>query len=306
VKLQQIRFLCEVAANLNITAAAGKLRTAQSGISRQIRLLEREFGTAILNREGNRITGLTEEGIEIVAAARQLLGDAEQLEQMAAAFQHGSRRRLRVATTHVHARYALLPAVEAFSARYPEVRLNLVQLFDDEVRDLVESGQADVGISTRVGRPSKHLVNLPIYSLSRGLVAPKGHPLLRIKRPSIADIGRYPLILYDTRLSTGTLAHELFAEAGVEPNIVLTAMDADVLKAYVASGLGVAIIPALAFDRKTDRSLRFVNLDHVLPPTVTHLLLRRGKFLYAELSAFIHAIAPSLTKPQLQRIVAGG
>jgi len=303
MKLQQIRFLCEVVESLNVTTAARNLHTSQSGVSRQVRLLEEELGTPILNRDGRRITGLTEAGQEIFAAARRVLADADELRSVAAALQRGGQRQLSVATTHVHARYALLPAVQAFAKAFPQARLKLVQVFDNEVRDLVDAGQVDLGICTRPGEAGDRLAVVPLYPMARGVIAPARHPLLRLRRPKLADLARYPLILYDTRMSTGTLAHESFAAAKVVPNVVVTAMDADVIKAYVAAGLGIAVIPAPAFNPRIDTGLRFVPLDHAMAPTTTHLLLRRGRYLHPEMVGFLREVAPGLSKAQLERQV---
>jgi LysR family cys regulon transcriptional activator len=303
MKLQQLRFLCEVAASMNVTAAAASLYTSQSGVSRQIRLLEQELGTAVLIRQGNKILGLTEAGTEIVAAARRLLTDADQLQKMASSFHSGGRKQLSLATTHLHARYALLPVIASFSKEYPEVSLRLVQLFADEVHSLVAAGQVDLGISTKLNEPAGDLIRLPLYEMTRCVIAPVGHPLLDVRKPSLRDICRFPLIVYDSRVASSSSLLQSLTQAGASPNVVLTAMDADVIKAYVASGLGVAVIQSIAFEAKADRKLRAISLSHILKPTATYLFLRRGKFVRQEMYGFIARLSPALTKLRVQQLM---
>src|SRR5690242_17486662 len=200
MKLQQIRYLCQIVdSGFNITEAARTLHTAQSGISRQVRLLEEELGAEILLREGNRITGLTEPGEEIVAACRRLLTDAKGLKDIAEAFEARDTGTLAVAMFHLHARFSLQPTIAAFHRNYPDVQLKLSQLDSADVAQLVASKEADIGITTSLPERNAELVSLPAYATSMHLYTPRKHPLLKLKRPSLVDIAQYPLIMLDSR-----------------------------------------------------------------------------------------------------------
>lgn len=302
MKLQQLRFLCEVASTMNVTAASAALHTSQSGVSRQIRLLEDELGTPLLAREGKKFLGLTPAGEEIVRNARRLLLDVAQLKEIASSFQPAARLPIRVATSHLHARYTLLKPVEALRRTWSEIRFSLTQVLDDEVAKLVANGTADLGISTYSGPPQDDLVAIPICTLTRGVITPLGHPLTVHKKPRLKDIVEYPLILFDARDSSTSITRRAFFNAKLEPLVVLTAMDADVIKAYVASGLGIAVVPKMTYDSRRDKKLTFIPLDHLIEPTESHLLMRRGQYLRNDMYAFIEAVSPELTRAELDRL----
>jgi DNA-binding transcriptional LysR family regulator len=305
VKLQQLRYLNEVVSQgFNISAAANALFTSQSGVSRQIRLLEEELGTTLLMRRGNRIDGLTEAGQEIATAARQVLVGTRELVDIAASFERGDQGSLVVATTHLHARYALLPTITAFSRKFPRTSLRLVETVPADIVELVLSGEADLGLTTEVGsRHAEHLTTLPVFTLSRSLITAAGHPLLRRKRPSLEEIAAYPLIVYDNKLTAGRTVAQAFERQGITPNIVLSAMDADVIKAYVAAGLGVAVIQTLAYDRRVDKDLRAMPVGHIFPDGKAVIVLRRRRHLRKYMYTFIEMISPQWTARRVKREV---
>ena len=189
-----------------------------------------------------------------------------------------------MATTHLHARYTLPPVV-ADLKRFPAVRLSLVQLLAEEVDSHVAGGHADLGISPNIHEDDSQVIRIPFLQTRRLLIAPRGHELLLIGRPSLRQISRYPQVTYDARLgNTSNLLRE-FKRAGLSLQTTITAMDSDVMKAYVALGLGVAIIHNVAFNARVDRKLGALDLSYVLKPVTSYLLLRRGKFLAPELQA---------------------
>ena len=242
MKLQQLRYLCAVVEHgFNITDASAALHTSQPGISKQMRLLEEELGVGILVRSGNRIVGMTEAGTAIVQAGRRALVEARQIEEIAREATHQNRGQFTVATTHLHVRYSLLPVIKTFAQKYPNVQLKLLQGAPAEIATRVSSGEADVGISTGTDDLTRQCVSLDAYPLYRCVIAPRGHPLLRRKRPTLRDLAAYPLIIYDPSFSSGSVVTGAFEAAGITPNVVLSAMDADVIKAYVGAGVGIAV-----------------------------------------------------------------
>ncbi|OWT57600.1 LysR substrate-binding domain-containing protein [Candidimonas nitroreducens] len=297
MKLQQLRYFCQVVKNdFNITHAAAALYTSQPGVSKQLKLLEQQLGIGIFMRSGQKILGLTEAGKEVFEIARQILMSATQLQEVAQRFSDRDSGQLIVATTHLHARYSLLPVIEKFSKRYPHVQLALIQSSPDEIDALLVDGKADIGISTNFGTEHSELVRLQTKTLYRCLITPKSHPLLRKRKPSLHDIAQYPLIVYDSRLNSGRCVLEAFEEKGIKPNIVLTAVDADVIKAYVTAGLGVAILQELAYEKDRDIGLYSVPVRHLFPPMETNVCLNRAKYLRQFAFDFI-----TLFEPRWQR-----
>src|SRR5262245_23041281 len=241
--LQQLRILREIARQgNNLSGAAAALHTSQPGVSRQMQLLERELGVEVLARRKNRITGLTEPGRAILAAAERALGEAENIRLIAAEHRREEGGQLTIATSHLHARYTLLTPIKTFALRHPGVRTQMRQADPDEILRLVASGDADIGVSTEREASRADLVLLPGAPVGRSLIMPMGHPLCLKKTVTLADIARYPLVGYNPRQRGGQIISETFRARGLEPKLVVSAIDSDIIKAYVAEGVGIAVI----------------------------------------------------------------
>lgn len=307
MKLHQLRYLCQVVdCGFSVTAAAKALFTSQSGISRQIRLLEQELGTEILVREGNRITGLTAPGEEILLQSRRLLTGAKNLMAIPRAFEARDSGSLVVATPHLHARYSLQPTISAFCRKYPKVGVKLLQLYPADIPEVVRANEVDIGVAAAEASFDADLVKLPAYSTSMHLYTPKDHPLLKIKRPSLVDVARFPLIVLDRRISSGSAVSRLFEKHEITPNIVMTATNTDVIKTYVASGLGVAFLRRLPLQPPEDRAIKAVPVDHLFAPSTTYILLRRDKYLRAYMYDLIEMVCPQWTARLVKRELARG
>jgi LysR family cys regulon transcriptional activator len=294
MNLQQLPYLCAIADHgLDLSKAAAALFTSQPGISNQIRLLEEELGAPLLVRQGSRITGLTEPGRDVLESARRVLREIENARRAAADLKAEETGSLMVATTHAHARYLLLPVVQRSQQRFPELRLMLRQGTPDQVVQASAAGQVDLGLCTAPSTPLRGVVSLPCYRVSRCVVVPAGHVLLRKKRPTLADLAAYPMIMLDPAFSTGVSVQAAFQEQGIEPNVVMTATDADVVKAYVAAGCGIATLPELAFEPRRDKGLRMIAARHLFAPSLTSIWIRRGRYLRRFAFDFIHMLSPA-------------
>ncbi len=297
MKLQQWRYVDEVVKQgLSISEAAEALHTSQPGISKQIRLLEQELGVEIFVRHGKRVVALTEPGQQILNIIRRLLRDAENLRQVAMEFASQDSGSLTIATTHTQARYALPPVVQRFTARYPKVRLSLRQGSPMQIAELVTSGEADIAIATEAIELFQELVMLPCYEWNRCVVTPPGHPLLKEKTLTLEAIARHPIITYDFAFTGRTAINKAFQAKGLTPNVVLTAIDADVIKTYVELGLGVGIMARMAFDPERDRTLRARDASHLFETSVTRIGIRRDSYLRGYVYDFIEMFAPHLTR----------
>jgi LysR family transcriptional regulator, cys regulon transcriptional activator len=304
MKLQQLRFLREVAdRNLNITEAAEALHTAQPGVSKQIRLLEEELGITIFVRAGKRIVSMTEPGKQVVRMARQVLDSAENLKRASKDFTSRDSGQLTIATTHTQASYVLPPIITQFAKRYPKVRLSLKQGNPHQVAEMVLAGQADMGIATESLSSYRDLVSLPCYEWNRAVVAPVNHPILREKALSLARLAQDPIITYDPNFTGRSKIDKAFAAAGLTPNIVLTALDSDVIKRYVAIGLGIGIIARMAYDEAWDQQLGMLDCSHLFESSVTQIAFRRNGFLRVFHYDFVEMFAPKLTRDVVEASV---
>ncbi len=307
MNLQQLRYVREtVRQGLNLTEAANQLHTSQPGISRQVRELEDELGVEIFARHGKRLIALTQPGEAVVKVVERILMEVENLRLVGREYQDQDSGRLVVATTHTQARYALPAVVTAFRQRYPKVHLSLQQGNPPQLADMVIAGEADIAIATEALADYPQLLTLPCYSWSHCVVVPTDHPLAGAGRVALEDLARYPIVTYDTAFAGRTHIDAAFAAKGLEPDIVLSAIDADVIKTYVELGMGVGILASMAFDAARDRDLRALDAAHLFRSNTTRVGLLRGRLLRGFAYAFIEQFAPRLSRQLIDRAMAGG
>ena len=301
MKLQQLRYLCETAnQDMNLSRAAKNLHTSQPAISKQIQLLEEELGVDIFLRNGKRIVKITPPGQLIIKTAVKMLRDADNLKKIAQEFTNEAGGTLTIATTHTQARYSLPPVIKRFTARYPKVKLILRQGSPVQIAALVTSGEADIGIATEALEQYKELVMLPCYQWNRCIIVPPKHPLLKLKKLTLEAINRYPIITYDSTFTGRSKINQAFASCGLEPNVVLTAIDSDVIKTYVELGLGVGILANMAFDAKRDKTLRSIDASHLFEPSTTRIGISRNSYIRGYILDFIEMFAPHLDHASIQ------
>ncbi|MBP9217947.1 MAG: CysB family HTH-type transcriptional regulator [Sterolibacterium sp.] len=306
MNLQQLRYVHEVALRgLNITEAAASLFTSQPGISKQIRLLEEELGVDIFIRQGKRLTGITEPGRHILDITREILGGLNNLRQVSDDYRQADSGTLTIATTHTQARYALPSVVRAFMARYPGVRLELHQGNPVQICDWLLAGQADIAIATELVMDHPELVMLPCQQWNRCIIAPPGHPVLAEMPLTLEAIARYPIVTYDTAFSGRSQINKAFAARNLKPNVVLTAIDADIIKTYVSLGLGIGIVAAMAYNEQTDTDLRALDASHLFESSLTRIGVQKHAWLRDYAYVFIELFAPHLTPPLVQAALRG-
>ncbi len=304
MNFQQLRSVREtIRRRFNLTEVAQALHTSQPGVSRQIRELEDELGVEIFVRAGKRLTGLTEPGRAIVEIVERLLHEAENLRNAGADFAHRHDGPLVIAATHSQARYALPAVVRDFRALYPRVTLELHQGSPRQIAQMLIDGEADIGIATEALKDYPQLLALPCYRWTHSVIAPPGHPLLKpdpqtgeLRPPTLAALAQHPIITYDMAYTGRSHIDDAFSRAGLRPSVVLTAMDADVIKTYVELGMGIGIVASFAYDPERDRSLHALDVGHLFEINVTRLAVRRGSYLRGYVYAFIEAFASPLTR----------
>lgn len=307
MNLRQLRYLCEVVDHgYNITGAAAALHTSQPGVSKQLIQLERELGAELLLRRGNRIIGLTEPGRQAAEVARRMLLDAESLRHATSELAGEQAGRLVVGTTHAQARYVLPAVVQRFKSRYPDVQLAIRQENESRVPELVSAGELDIGVSAEPPVPHDGLLILPCHELPRSVITPPRHPLLREKRLTLETIARYPIITLDASFAGGRKVLQAFAARGLAVNVAMSAIDADVIKSYVGLGLGVAILPGIAFEPGRDRNLRALDASRLFEPTVVCAQLRRNHYVRGYMFDFIQMLAPQWERAAIEQALRSG
>lgn len=302
MKLHQLRYLAAVAQNgLNITAAAQRLHTSQPGVSKQLKLLEDELGFQIFARDGRTLTQLTPAGEQVIERALRILREVQSIKSLSEELRDEARGSLSIGTTHTQARYVLPGVIKAFRARYPHIRLHLHQGTSEQIAEMAQLDRIDFAIATGSQQLFADMVLLPCYRWHRCVVVPRGHPLAGSERLSLKDLAEHPIVTYVFGFTGPSSLQEIFARAGLVPDVVLTARDADVIKTYVRLGLGVGVVASMAVEADEDRDLVTLDAAHLFPAHVTWTGFRRGVLLRKYMYEFMQLFAPHLNRRLVDR-----
>jgi len=297
MNIQQLRYIHEVARRgLNVSEAAEALFTSQPGVSKQIRQLESELGVEIFVRHGKRLVAVTEPGRAILEIAERMLRDVDNLQQVGDEFANEAVGSLSIATTHTQARYVLPRVVRDFMRRYPEVKLSLHQGSPRQVCEMVLDGSADIAIATEAIADYEELVMLPCYQWNRCVIATARHPILQAAPLTLEAIARHPLITYDDAFTGRSVINKAFLGRGLKPNVVLTAIDSDVIKTYVRLGMGVGVTASMAVEAGRDADLVALDASHLFDWSTTGIAVRREMGLRGYMYDFIQMLAPHLDR----------
>jgi len=301
MKLHQLRYLAAVAqSGLNITAAAQKLHTSQPGVSKQIKLLEDELGFQIFVREGRNLTRITPAGQQVIDRALKILQEAQSIRDLSTELRDEGRGSLSIGTTHTQARYVLPDVIREFRGRYPNVRLNLHQGTSEQIAEMVAHDRIDCAIATGSDHLYSDLTLLPCYRWHRTVIVPHHHPLASAGRLTFKALAAYPLVTYTFSFTGPSSLHDLFAKAGLTPNVAITARDADVIQTYVRLGLGVGIVAHMAVV-DNDPDLTSIDAAHLFPAHTTWIGFRRGTLLRKYMYDFAQLLAPHLDRRLVDR-----
>lgn len=284
----------------NLTEVANALFTSQSGVSKHIKDLENELGVELFVRRGKRLLGLTEPGSELVGIVERILLDTKNIKRLGEQFANRDQGQLVIATTHTQARYVLPSVVAAFKKEFPKVHLVLHQASPVEIASMLSSGGADVGIATERLGVTPDIASFPYHVWHHGVVVPAGHPLENIKRLTLADLAAYPIITYHEGFTGRPKINAAFAREDLEPDVVMSALDADVIKTYVELGLGIGIIASLAYQLERDIRLRLLDASHLFEANTSLIAVRRGAYLRGFAYRFISLCSAALTEGVLR------
>lgn len=305
MKLQQLRYIWEVAHHgLNVSATAQSLYTSQPGISKQIRLLEDELGVEIFSRSGKHLTRVTPAGQEILKIAGDILRQVESIKQLTNEHNSPSHGSLSIATTHTQARYALPSVIKGFIGRYPDVSLHMHQGTPIQISEKAVDGTVDFAIATEALELFGDLIMMPCYRWNRCILVPKDHPLAQLDTITLEDVAELPIVTYVFGFTGRSRLDDAFKEKGLEPKVVFTATDADVIKTYVRLGLGIGIVAHMAYDTETDSDLVAIEASDLFQSSVTSIGFRKGTYLRGYMYDFIQAFAPHLTRTVVDEVVA--
>lgn len=306
MNLHQLRFVREaVRQNFNLTEAAKALFTSQPGVSKAIIELEEELGVDIFTRHGKRIRGLTEPGRAVLKSVELIMQEIDGLKRIGKEFAAQDSGSFTIATTHTQARYSLPRVVQAFTQKYPKVRLALLQGNPKQIAEMVVKDQADIAIATEAIANMDGLISIPCYQWEHVVIVPPEHPLLKSKAITLEEIASYPLITYDAAFSGRAKIDHAFSLRSLKPDILLEAIDADVIKTYVELGMGVGIIAGMAYDAERDKGLRSIPVGHLFGTNVSRVAIKQGAYLRSYVYAFIELLTPTLNRKLIDQVLSG-
>ncbi|MFJ7566781.1 CysB family HTH-type transcriptional regulator [Herminiimonas sp. NPDC097707] len=306
MNLHQLRFVREaVRQNFNLTEAAKALFTSQPGVSKAIIELEEELGVDIFSRHGKRIRGLTEPGRAVLKSVEAIMLEIEGLKRIGNEFAAHDSGSFTIATTHTQARYSLPKVVQAFTQKFPKVRLSLLQGNPKQIAEMVLMDQADLAIATEAIANMDGLISLPCYQWEHQVVVPLDHPLLKSKSITLEELAAYPIITYDSAFAGRNKIDHAFNLRNLKPDILLEAIDADVIKTYVELGMGIGIIAGMAFDAERDKNLRAIPAGHLFGTNVSRVALKQGAYLRSYVFTFIELLTPTLNRKLVEQVLSG-
>ncbi len=305
MKLQQLKYLLAVVENgMNMTAAAERLHTSQPGVSKQLRLLEQELGLSLFVRKGRSLEGLTAEGEEVLSRAARIMREVEVIRGISGELYDQSTGRLSIGTTHTQARYVLPDVIRRFRERYPEVTLDLHQGTSEQLAQMAEQRRVDFVIVSEPRRRFPDLYLLPCFHWDRVIIVPQGHELAALDRqPTLEELAAHPLVTYVFSFDRESSLKRAFAARGLEPRVVFTARDADVIKTYVRIGLGIGVVASMAQDCGEQNGLVVLDGAGLFPRCTTWLGFRRELVLRRYMYEFIELFAAHLDERTVREMV---
>lgn len=306
MNFQQLRIIREaVRCNFNLTEVGNALFTSQSGVSKHIKDLEDELGVELFVRKGKRLLGLTDPGRDLLEIVERVLLDANNIKNLVEQYSKRDEGQLTVVATHTQARYSLPKVITEFKKAFPKVHLKLHQAGPNEIVSLLLNGEADIGVATEALSDVTRLDSFPYYSWHHAVIVPVGHPLERVQPLTLKALAEYPIVTYHEGLTGRAKVDEAFAAAHINPDIVMSALDADVIKTYVELGMGIGIIASMAFSPAKDTDLRLLSCEHLFSTNTTYIALRRGHYLRSFAYRFIELCSPKLDEATIRAGLVG-
>lgn len=301
--LTQLRYLVAIVdSGLNITLAASRVHATQPGLSKHIKQLEAELGCQLFTRKGKSLDAVTPAGRLVLARARQVVEECANIRVMVANLRHENHGELHIATTHTQARFVLPPVVAALKRRYEDVAVHIHPGGEEQVLGYLETGQADLVITSTAGGAPAGALSLPVYRWERVILVPRDHELAaQRRRLTLETLARYPLVSYESSQRANSSLQQAFARAGLEPRLAITARDADLIKTYVRAGLGVGVLAEMAIQPADLDDLVVLPAEDLFSTCTTWVVLRPDRVLRDYALEFIELFAPQFGRCDLKR-----
>ncbi|MHB1537953.1 MAG: LysR family transcriptional regulator [Solirubrobacteraceae bacterium] len=305
--LTQFRYLVAIAdSGLNITLAAARVHATQPGLSKQIKQMEAELGFLLFDRRGRSLAGLTPGGQQVLMHARRILEETASIRAYAANERAEECGALVIVTTHTQARYVLPPVIAGLKRTFPRISVHLQPAADREVLERLARGGADIAILSTAGAVPRNGVAIPLYRWRRVVLVPATHPLAMLgQAPSLRELAAHPLISYESSTQPESSLRQAFAQQGLELQLAMTAQDADLIRTYVRTGLGVGVLAEMAAGLPLDAELRVLPAPPTLCDCITWAVLPSTRVPRDYTLELLQGLAPQLDRRDLRRVLEG-
>lgn len=288
--------------NFSVSKTAEEMFVVQSAVSQHLKKLEDELEADLFIRKGKRLIGLTDIGERVASHARVTLASVNSIHAIGRDHINQHEGTLRIGCTHTQARYVLPPVLKAFNHAYSRVE---VQIHQGNPRQLVQwaiNDEVDFSICTEELAESRQLTNIPCYKWNRSLITLRGHPLHQLSEIDLEKLCEYPLITYVYGFTGRQHFSDSFDAAGLEPHVVLSAADADIIKTYVLEEMGIGIIASMALEEVEDERFENRDISHLFPWEVTRIAYLNDKYLRHYEQKFIDLFLDHVSRSKDGRI----
>jgi len=275
MELRQLEYFVAVADERSFTRAAERVHISQSGVSAQIRQLERELGAELFDRSARTVT-LTVAGKAALEHARAALAAAGAVGQAVGEVTDLIRGRLTVGMVIGCTLPPLFDALAAFHQAHPGVQLSLLEDGSDRLTEGVRNGTLDAALIGAAAGTPEGLDALTVISERLVVAVPPGHPLAQRRRVVLSDLTDHPIVCMPPGTGLRAVFDQACAAQGLRPTIALQASAADALAGLAARGLGVAVLSA-SMARSHDGVLTARTLADVETPALLALIWRPAR-----------------------------
>lgn len=292
MELRELRSFCTAAKVGGISKAAAELGLGQPTVTIHIRKLEVEMGVDLFDR-GKRPIRLTPSGAALIELAAPLIEGIDDLVENTALAEQESL--ITIATTNDMVAHTLLRTVTVFLRLYPHTRLRVQAAYLAEIVEMVRTGEMDLGLVPYPGR-SEEFDFTGLFAYERVLITPLDHPLLGEAVVTFEQIAEWPLILRGGVTLTRSMLESEFKRRGLSYEVLVELDGMDIIKRYVALGMGISVGPRLAIEPEDEQMLGIVNLANLLPIEQAGILTLRGRTLSTPAQLFVQVMRDTLTR----------
>jgi DNA-binding transcriptional LysR family regulator len=300
VEQAQIRAFLAVARQGSFSKAAHALFRTQPSVTMSVQALERDLGVRLFERTG-RGPQLTEAGQALLDLAGPL---AEQWQSLPARFKESQggelRGPVRVGAGEGPVLYMLPKPIQAFRRRHPKAEVVVMNQSSEQTLAMLKSGELDFGLRSLPSVPQGFDYQ-PTMKFERVVVAPKGHPITKPSRITLKRLSEFSFVMPWKYSVSRRIIEEKLGKEGLACKVGLEAGGWEVIKRYVAIGLGIAVMPSFCIEPQVKKQLVARPVGHLFGYDTYGIVTRKGKQLSKAAKALVRELAPRVFPMQKEK-----